>query len=388
MANYANKRYRYVYSLKDMQTIYNIASQYTTIIKTNSEYKFTQGQPTMRIMSVVNDGDRYYKITTMYVVDVENKDGTVSYVDIFKTNEKKYVCTWIFDKTDTETFHVHPSIVSKRSNAVYKPFNIVKDPELGKIFDKTKDGKIFQSAKPIIGFNPKYDNTEHNVVCYDINTAYGHPLMKQIPDTYNMKTGKRVGKGEVGFMLDADLTMVDEGMYADFVFPLIDSPYKEYIQKWYDIKRYSPKGSKEKIEAKQTLVITVGLWQNSNPFLRAYVVQKCNRKINLLRAKYGDKICAWNTDSVYATEHLTLIDENLIGDEIGQFKIEYEGKFRQKGNNYQKVDIGETTYRGVLKSSFGKDWNILTDGLPTYVLPYRMNSETYMLEKNPNYKGE
>lgn len=153
------------------------------------------------------------------------------------------------------------------------------------------------------------------------------------------------------------------------------------------MKKNSPKGSKDRDLAKQILVITVGLWQNVNPFLRAYVVNKCNKEIQSLLDSFGDKICCWNTDAVYCTEHIPFLDERL-GDDIGQFKLEYEGLFRQKGNNYQKVEEGSTTYRGILKCLFSKDFNILTDDLPKAILPYKMNKETYMIEKNQMFKGE
>lgn len=384
---YANKRYRYVNSLKDMQYIYKIVSSVTHLIKSNKEYKFEAGCPTLRNNTYIVDGDRYYKITTMYIIDEEDEEGNTVYKFIQNTNCNKYACTWIFDKTDCEQFHIHPSIVSKRSNNVYKPFNLVKDDICKDLFDRTKDGKIFQSAKPTTGFNPKFDKTEHNVVIYDLNSAYATVLSNKIIDTYRMKCNKIIEEGEVGFMLDADLTMITKvGQRADFVFPLIDSPYKDYVRKWYDIKRNSPKGSKEKDEAKQTLVITVGLWQNSNPFLRAYVVHSCNNIINTIRATYKDKICMWNTDAVYATEHIPLLDE-FVGNDIGQFKVEYEGLFRQKGLNYQKVGEHKTSYRGVLKMLFSEDFNILTDNLPTYILPYKMNDKTLKIEKNKHYRS-
>ena len=96
----------------------------------------------------------------------------------------------------------------------------------------------------------------------------------------------------------------------------------------------------------------------------------------------------WNTDALYCTEHIEELD-NLIGDDIGQFKIEYEGMFRQRGCNYQKLDLEEhkTSYRGKSKILFKDEYNILTDRLPTCVMPYKMDKETLEIEVNKEYNN-
>ena len=94
-----------------------------------------------------------------------------------------------------------------------------------------------------------------------------------------------------------------------------------------------------------------------------------------------------NTDAIYATKHIEELD-NLVGDDIGQFKIEYEGRFRLKGFNYQKVDNNDTSIRGVLKLAFkqNKDYNLLKDPIPKAVLPYKYNTDKYILEENKDFK--
>ena len=95
----------------------------------------------------------------------------------------------------------------------------------------------------------------------------------------------------------------------------------------------------------------------------------------------------WNTDALYCTERIPELD-NLIGEGIGQFKIEYEGLFRQKGLNYQKVNEEDknVSYRGVMKTLFESDFNILTDPLPKAILPYKINKNTLKLEINKEYE--
>lgn len=385
--NYKCLRFRYVRSFEDMQKIIKEASQYTTIIYRKQAYTWTPGLPDTKIMSVVNDTSRYYKFTTRYIRDVEQEDGSVKYVSTL--GEEKYVCTWIFDKTGQDVYRIHPSRVAKSSNKVYKPYNIIK--EQPGLFEKdaksTKDKDYYiQSASPIIGYNEKYDNSEHQVVCYDLNSAYAAKLIDKIIDTYNCRMFDTVKDNEVGFMFNSNLELRYKGQYAEYIFPLIDSPFKDYATKLYNQKQNSPKGSRERDEAKQRLVITVGLWQNVNPFLRAYIVNSCNQFIDNFVKKYYDKVCMWNTDAIYATEHIPELDA-LCGDGIGQFKVEYEGLFRQKGCNYQKVEESKTSYRKIINILFPQDYNILTDELPEISLPYQINPVTHLLEKNKEFNN-
>ena len=384
MSKFICKRYRYVASLEEMQRIYAIAEKYSTLQYTDKEYSYN-GDGILRNTSYVQDGDRYYKITSMWIEEIKDKEGNVRYEPIVKGDIEKFACTWIFDKTGESRARIHPSRVSRIANAVYKPDKIIGTNE--DIFDRNKDGKIFQSAKPILGFNKKFDRTEHPVVIYDLNSAYAMALVDKIIDTYNPHYYDYVEEGEVGFISsDPNLTIRHKGEYADVIFPLMESPYKDFARKYYNIKKTAPKGSDERELAKQILVITVGLWQNVNPYLRAYVVSKCNEQIEYYLKKYKDKICMWNTDAIYCTEHIDELD-NLIGEDIGQFKIEYEGLFRQKGLNYQKLDEHNTSYRGVLKTLFKEDFNILSDRLPTAILPYKMDKETLEIKINEEYEN-
>lgn len=384
MSKFICKRYRYVASLEEMQRIYAIAEKYSTLQYTDKEYSYN-GDGILRNTSYVQNGDRYYKITSMWIEEIKDKEGNVRYEPIVKGDIEKFACTWIFDKTGESRARIHPSRVSRIANAVYKPDKIIGTNE--DIFDRNKDGKILQSAKPILGFNKKFDRTEHPVVIYDLNSAYAMALVDKIIDTYNPHYYDYVEEGEVGFISsDHNLTIRHKGEYADVIFPLMESPYKDFARKYYNIKKTAPKGSDERELAKQILVITVGLWQNVNPYLRAYVVGKCNEQIEYYLKKYKDKICMWNTDAIYCTEHIDELD-NLIGEDIGQFKIEYEGLFRQKGLNYQKLDEHNTSYRGVLKTLFKEDFNILSDRLPTAILPYKMDKETLEIKINEEYEN-
>lgn len=375
------KRYRYVENVDDMNKIIQLATDNITyIIESNKDYDYTKDNPVLREASYLHDCDRYLKFTTMYVQEKENKNNIVYNF----TNKDKYACTWRFDKSGEFDQVTSPSKIMIAANKVYKPYNEVQNKTT--YFYRLPNDKIFQSAKPLTGYSEKWNNTEHYCYVYDLNSAYATILKDKIIDTYHWRNNDIVNEGEIGFLLNSDLTLIHcgSGIVADKVFPLIDSPFKDYVRKYYNLKRFAPKGSRAKKEAKAHLNYLVGCWQNSNPFLRAYVVNSCNEFIQNILDKYGDKICMWNTDAVYSVEPLDLD----IGTEIGQFKLEYQGLFRQKGNVYQKVDTEEVSYRRISKCLFQKGYNLLTDPLPPHIFKYFWNSDTKRIELNPNYIGD
>lgn len=367
---YVNKRMRYVESVDDMNYILSMAHKFTVLF--NCDYDSaviaTGKYGGLRNNSFIRNGEKYIELTTRYVT-YDEKAKRYIYHDNFP-------CTWRFDKTGDDIHHISPASAIRVMNNIYTPFDVVNETS---IFHKI-DGKVLPSASPLISYNSKFDKTEHECWCYDLNSAYAAVLVDKIIDTYHFDTNRRVRAGEVGFMLDDKLTMVHEGRFAEYVFKLIPSPFKTYCETWYRIKSTYPKGSAEKDEAKQRLVIPIGCWQNHNPFLRAYVVNTCNERIQQIVNQYKDHVCMWNTDAVYSDVPLDL----PCGNAIGQFKVEHYPIFRQIGDNYQKFDesgVKATVQRGVPKyKTKSEDYNILTDKVPqTLLAKYEYNARTYKI---------
>lgn len=115
MDDYKCKRCKYVTSLKDMQHIYAIAERYSTMLKTDKEYRYT-GVGTLRYITYIQDNDKYYKITSKWVKDIEDKKGNTKYVGVFDVGETRYACTWIFDKRGEGKILFYPSKVSEIIN--------------------------------------------------------------------------------------------------------------------------------------------------------------------------------------------------------------------------------------------------------------------------------
>ena len=228
-------------------------------------------------------------------------------------------------------------------------------------------GNYSCSASPLIGYNSKYEGEEIlDVYEYDKNSAYASELIDKIPDLNKpiFRKDQKVKTGYVGFYIDDTLTLVEEGGYADVTFPLIDTPkpVKDYCIRWYNRKQVA-KGN-EKLEAKAMLNLPIGYCQRYNPFLRSYIVHKCNSRITEIIDK---DTLFWNTDAIFSK---TRRKDLPTGEEIGQFKEKHFKVVRYIGNSYQ-CDNEIPVWRGVPKQWFkqfelehGRPFNLLIDPVP------------------------
>ena len=321
-----------------------------------------------------SDEGKNYKGLSSHII-IELKDTKLEITSKYGSMELMKPCTYIFDlncdpksvlETGLETF--------SQLNRWFK-VKKAKDYNFNKLEKWFNDetGKYVCSAKPTLGYNFKYQGMElHDCYEYDLNSAYFNTLLKRVPDLDNPIFNSKVKKGQVGFILDDQLTMIldkDTKSEVDVVFNLIETPegLKRYCDKWYNIKKTTTdKDIKQR--AKNFLNLPIGYSQRYNPFFRAYVVNQCNNLIDSLVEKNKEICLFWNTDAIFTTKP---IDEQLdLGLEIGQFK-KIEGKtVRYKGNNYQ-IDENIPVYRGIPKTWFeafekrmGRQFNILIDRPP------------------------
>lgn len=345
---------------------------------------------------VLSSGERF--------VEFRCKNFTIDDNDTVRRVDQK-ACTFYYDLTGEGSIPVAPAKVARMFNKIYKPFDLVEaSRDENSIYygllNQYEDGGIVNSAKPILWFNQKFNGTEiDKVYGYDVNSSYGYELSKEfIPDTYQMRVYDRkiherkdfyVKEGEVGFMLDRDLTLVETGNFAHIICPLMKNPYADFIKEQYEIKRTAKNDNDKKI-AKFILNCGVGLFQKHNPLLRAYVIHNANKRIKNLIEKHNNAAVLANTDSFYATKKIEELEEQL-GDGLGQFKLEVNGEtLRLKGLNYQ-IPNKKICCRGVIGQKFTQveDFNILTDKLPSdFGLRYLLDNKTKRIIKNPNFKEE
>ena len=186
-----------------------------------------------------------------------------------------------------------------------------------------------------------YAKKKLKVWSYDVNSSFGYAMLQPMPNTRVAPRYKdTVKEGEMGFYIQGFCT-TEVGAPADIIFPLMESPFIDYIKKYYDIKKNAPKGSVERTEAKYKLNIPTGCIQRHNIFIRNAILHYANRYIK----KYIDENTVYcNVDSIYS---LVPRDDLPIGNEIGEFKLEHineDFKFISRGI-YQ---IGnEIHYQGI-----------------------------------------
>lgn len=322
---------------------------------------------------------RYSLSTHSFVEDKQIYcEVTTNVVEYALHGAKKFVpCTYIFRKDGQSEQVIDPAICYSTLQRYYKTPDMRKVKFFGEYLEMNERGTYVSSARPLVGYNERYDNSEQKMWVYDLNSAYAWAMCQPIPDTSGEhREDDIIREGEIGFMLDDECTMVTKkGSYADVIFPLIPSPYKDFAQKYYNIKK-TTKDKAEKARAKQMLVYAVGYLQRHNPFIRSRIVSQCNRYIKRL---INDDTAMWNTDAIYSLVPRTDLE---IGDNLGQFKLEHDGEIiRHRGCNYQVVGKS-VTYRGVSKAWFTDgEWNLLTDPIPCRGNIYYLNRETFRIEE-------
>lgn len=270
------------------------------------------------------------------------------------------VRTYTLDKVagEIKADPIHGAVCfSKLVNMCKEPIPItVKDS------DMDKDGKVVRpfSVSPFLWNNPEYEGIRiENCFSYDINSSYAYAMCQPMPDTTKKPVAKRVEKGEIGFDLDGSL--LHEGQFSMWVFPLTESPFKHFARYYYE-KKKKTKGQEHQ-RAKDILNLAVGYLQRKNPFLRAAIVGYANERIKSFLDK--DSIYC-NTDSLVSMKPRP---DLKLSDEMGEFKIEHQGSFAMMGMNYQ-WNKENPKYRGVPSKWFIDGYDILKDGVPENINDY------------------
>ena len=198
--------------------------------------------------------------------------------------------------------------------------------------------------------NDKYILKKIKCYSYDLNSAYSFAMLKPMPDTSSPKFNAIVGPGEIGFRKNSLLIpVVTEGKYADVVFKLVESPYKDFVYKYFKLKENEPHGSKERAKYKEILNMASGLLHRYNIFHRLMVLYYAKIYIQ----QFMDENTVYcNVDSIVS---LTERNDLPISNNIGEFKLEHKGdifKFKQVAIYQWCYDWGnEVHYSGVERNS-------------------------------------
>ena len=175
---------------------------------------------------------------------------------------------------------------------------------------------------------------------YDINSAYSFAMLKPMPDTSKpCRKCDIINEGEIGFYSTGGAT-TEIGAWAEYIFPLKESPFKAYVEYYYEKKREA-KTKEERNIWKNFLNIPSGMTQKLNIFVRLAILHYAAVYIESFIDEYT-VYC--NTDSIVS---LVPRDDLPMGNEIGQFKAEHindDFKYKQAGI-YQWGE--ECHYKGI-----------------------------------------
>lgn len=223
----------------------------------------------------------------------------------------------------------------------------------------------------LIYFNPKLSGHRYeNCVCYDRRSAYSAAMLEPIPDTNVLpRRNDYVKKGEIGFRLMPHginneqhfYAIFEEGYLADYIYPAIESPFKSFVEYFYK-KRAKAKGV-EADRVKQTLNYAVGYIRRKNPFIHSCILSRARYYIESF---IDENTLYSNTDSIVSKVPRPDLDA-LVGEEIGQFKVEHKGSFAYNGSGYQ-WNFEMPSMRGRSKewfrNAYPNGYDILRDDIP------------------------
>lgn len=244
-----------------------------------------------------------------------------------------------------------------------------------------------EAISGLIYFNEKLSGKRYeHCYCYDRNSAYSAAMLEPIPNTNVIpRRYDNVKKGEIGFrVMERGITneihlyaIFEEGYYADYIFPAIESPFKHFVEQYYE-KRKKAKGI-EKDRIKQILNYAVGYIRRKNPFIHSCILSRSRYYIESL---IDENTLYSNTDSIVSREKRLDI-EKLVGPEIGQFKVEHKGSFAYNGSGYQ-WNYESPSIRGRskewFKNAYPNGFDILRDEIPFMANKYEYNKKKGIIE--------
>lgn len=222
--------------------------------------------------------------------------------------------------------------------------------------------------RALLEFNDKYNYCEiTNCISYDINSSYAFAMLRDMPDTSKSpRVAERfkflkLQANEIGFkQFDGRLIVTDiKGDICKFAFPRVESPFKKFVAKFYEAKK-NAKDKEERQQFKDILNFAVGYILRKNPFIHSAILGYARQYIERLK---DENTLYINTDSIVSLKRREDI-EKLLGDDVGQFKIDHQGTFRRVNGAYQWQG-DKPKARGYSKEWFNDNFNILTDDMPT-----------------------
>lgn len=180
-------------------------------------------------------------------------------------------------------------------------------------------------------------NKDTYVYVYDMHRAFLKACFGLYPDTtVEPKTMSKVGKNEVGFDENGIPILEDDGHSHLYVFPLVKNPG---IEKWakymnkkiLDLKDKQGK-EQELYDAKHEYTDAIGMICRHNPFFHNMISGRC---ISYMEKLIDENTIRSVTDSIVS---LVARDDLELGEDMGQFNLEFEGYYYATDSGYDISD--------------------------------------------------
>ena len=197
-------------------------------------------------------------------------------------------------------------------------------------------------------------------------------MCKDMPDTsIAPRMYDAVGPNEIGFNDGGEVTTTI-GDFAEYIFPLMKSPFIKYVENYY-AKKQKAKTKEERDLWKDFLNIPTGMSHKKNIFIRNAILYHAACYIR----QFIDKDTVYcNTDSIVSLKKRTDLP---IGDKLGEFKEEHANE------RFKFIDEGiyqwdnECHYKGIPGCALTDIENIENW---EENLPYKYNELTRRIEPN------
>lgn len=277
---------------------------------------------------------------------------------------------------------VHPNIIAKNLNKNVSFPKLSENEELRQLYgykiktlaDNAHKFRVDWDLPDPGNFsfiNPDYSHTDLICWSYDVNSAYSRAMLMPMPDTRVPSRSGYINDGEIGFYLNGGAT-TEKGQFSNYIFPLIESPYKKYVDYFYSLKK-SAKDKRERSKYKNYLNVATGLLHRYDIFHRLATLYYSREHV---RKYIDDNTVYSNTDCIVS---LVPRPDIPLGNDIGDFKLEHNGepfKFLDTGI-YQWGD--EAHYVGIpveakIDIYSPKGWQDK--------LPYKIDFENKRIVKN------
>ena len=305
------------------------------------------------------------------IIKIDNRNILITILNqeiaLYTNFNKKHVCYWSYlnekDKNNINYDFTSCNFKTIKGSDCYRimqQYN--KIPKIN-----SYHGTKIENVNQIFYKNSRFFYRKiKNCICYDVNSAFSFVQLNYYIDFNDLGSGV-VLADEIGFnpryeefsQLDLETTYlpVEKDFVALHRFKKKDVPQGiiKFVNKYYNQKKLESKSFKEH-KAKSILNFSIGEANNHNWAYRTLIIALSNLRIykyiKMIQELYGDVVLYANTDCIATTCRISFLD-NMLGHNIGEFKIEKTGTLYMNDEAYQ-WNNSKPVYSGIPKFKFDR----------------------------------